>query len=512
MTFKRFEFWLVTLVILVQVAIVANHYYNNDYLWYLRENNNLPGINWWLATLGIRLGYILTINAVFVFQNFIVFGRFLERRKYNSVFVLTLLSLFFLFLSFNLLESFQSGQHTIPFFKGLIEFILVSYGVYLLYKLIRGIVLIYVKKVKVSPASPLKRKIIKEVVISFIIWFLIFIVVANANTGMYYTLFPFWVFWVPCSFFLIMLNVYLLIPHYEKENKGFSTFLINTFLVTLLLSFVFGVPFANGNFWGFTFFISTQLIISVPLAWFIYQSNKEKIQQLLFLKKELGRTTADLQFLRSQINPHFLFNALNTLYGTALQENSERTAVGIQKLGDMMRFMLHENVQETIPLEKEVEYLLNYISLQQLRTLHSDDIKIEVQLDDEDLQYRIAPMLLIPFVENAFKHGISLKEQSWIKISLSCKNDKLYFDVYNSIHSKKEADPEKDKSGIGLANVKQRLEMIYPEKHELIIRETASEFIVHLTVTFEPLKSPSANYSATSGEEPLMGIRSSQLQ
>ena len=208
------------------------------------------------------------------------------------------------------------------------------FGIFFVYSMLKKLVLNYGNG---EQKSHLKRKVIKEVLLSFIIWFVIFIVIANANGGMHNTLFPFWVFWVPCSFFLVMLNIYLLIPHYERENKGFSTYLINSFLLTLLLSFVFGVPFATGHFWDFTFFVSTQLIISVPLAWFIYQSNKEKIQELLSLKKELGRTTADLQFLRSQINPHFLFNALNTLYGTALQENSERTAVGIQKLGDIIR-------------------------------------------------------------------------------------------------------------------------------------------------------------------------------
>jgi LytS/YehU family sensor histidine kinase len=205
-------------------------------------------------------------------------------------------------------------------------------------------------------------------------------------------------------------------------------------------------------------------------------------EELFVLKQELGHSNANLDFLRTQINPHFLFNALNTLYGTALQEKSDRTAQGIQMLGDMMRFMLHENHQQKILLTREVEYLRNYIDLQLLRTSTSPNIVIEPKIEDLLEEKYIAPMLLIPFVENAFKHGISLKYKSWIRITLHCKNDKLYFDVYNSTHAKSEQDPEKDQSGIGLLNVKQRLSLLYPERHELITRETSEEFFVHLTL------------------------------
>jgi two-component system, LytTR family, sensor kinase len=151
-------------------------------------------------------------------------------------------------------------------------------------------------------------------------------------------------------------------------------------------------------------------------------------------------------------------------------------------LGDMMRFMLHENHQQKILLSREIEYLRNYIELQLLRTSTSPNILIETRIEDELTEKYIAPMLLIPFVENAFKHGVSLKHKSWIKITLHCDGNKLYFDVYNSTHARSEQDPEKDMSGIGLNNVKQRLELLYPNKQELIIRETPDEFFVHLTL------------------------------
>ena len=220
------------------------------------------------------------------------------------------------------------------------------------------------------------------------------------------------------------------------------------------------------------------IIVVTPVCWYVARNKDEKE----ILQTALGSSEANLGFLRSQINPHFLFNALNTLYGTALQENADRTGEGIQKLGDMMRFMLHENMQEKISLTREVDYLNNYIDLQKLRTSTSPDIIIQTNIEEQLNRLDISPMLLIPFVENAFKHGISLQQPSFINVSLHTKENVLYFDVNNSVHLKSEYDPEKMKSGIGLQNVKQRLALLYPKKHELIIRESAKEFFVHLTI------------------------------
>jgi len=165
-----------------------------------------------------------------------------------------------------------------------------------------------------------------------------------------------------------------------------------------------------------------------------------------------------------------------------LQENAERTSEGIQKLGDMMRFMLEENMQDKITLNREIDYIKNYISLQKLRTQTSNNIQIEISIDDRVNNLMISPMLLIPFIENAFKHGISLREKSHIKVSLNIDGNSLYFDVYNSIHPKMETDLEKYHNGIGLENVKQRLQLLYKKKHELIIRENINEYFIHLTV------------------------------
>jgi two-component system, LytTR family, sensor kinase len=234
----------------------------------------------------------------------------------------------------------------------------------------------------------------------------------------------------------------------------------------------FAVGFAN---------IVFQLAITTPLAWFVYKRYHRRKEELSILKKELGQSEASIDFLRTQINPHFLFNALNTLYGTALQEKADRTGEGIQRLGDMMRFMLAENNLERISLTRELDYLKNYITLQRLRTDTSSNIVIDTDLPSVVDNVTIPPMILIPFVENAFKHGISFLEPSYIKIALGLKNNILYFDVINSVHKKLDFDPEKSSGGIGLNNVKQRLALSYP-KHELVVRGTNKDFFIHLTL------------------------------
>ena len=298
--------------------------------------------------------------------------------------------------------------------------------------------------------------------------------------------------WCGVLFYGICLYWYLsftVIPEVRAKNLEQSDFFFKTAFIMVIsipvASLIMYIPLRriNAILYLGVFDAALGLFIVGPLTWLLYKYRNRRYRELQGLKTELGQSSANLDFLRSQINPHFLFNALNTLYGTALQENAERTGEGIQKLGDMMRFMLQENMQEKISLTREVDYLNNYIELQKLRTQISPDIVIQTEIDMEIKGLEIAPMLLIPFVENAFKHGISLRDPSHIKISLQTRDKVLYFDISNSIHPKNLNDPERDKSGIGLENVKQRLNLLYLGEHELSIRKSAKEFFIHLTVT-----------------------------
>lgn len=321
---------------------------------------------------------------------------------------------------------------------------------------------------------------------AFVLWMIsmFLLLIVNADPDIIAA----WGLIVLSGIILYLYSFYSLIPKSLSKKNPFRAYILKIFL--LLVIAVFPIVFLlimltidEETAFGISFFnVPFQLLITAPLCWILFKRQMRGNEEIYVLKKELGQSNASFDFLRSQINPHFLFNALNTIYGTAIQEKAERTSEGIEKLGDMMRFMLQENMQEKISLAREIEYLNNYISLQKLRTDPNPTVKIQTQIEHQVNSIQISPMLLIPFVENAFKHGISFREPSHININLETKDHTLYFDVHNTKHVKFENDPEKNKSGIGLKNVKQRLQLLYPAKHELIIRETGKEFFVHLTI------------------------------
>lgn len=322
--------------------------------------------------------------------------------------------------------------------------------------------------------TPLRR----DIYVAFVAWAILFSLINEVAIGI-----------LPAIPAYLYLSVRL-IPLVKRQDKGFTNYLMRVLLIAIVIGLVVFLIYVlminTSRVEKFALVIIAYAIFHVfivaPATWAIYHYRQSRNAELTGLKTALGQSSANLDFLRSQINPHFLFNALNTLYGTSIQENAERTGEGIQKLGDMMRFMLHENMQEKISLMREVDYLKNYIDLQKLRTHTSPEIVIQTEIEESVNGLQIAPMLLIPFVENAFKHGISLREPSHIKITLHTEGVKLFFDVYNSVHPKTGIDPEKNHTGIGLENVKQRLQLLYPDRHELMIRETTKEFFVHLTV------------------------------
>ncbi|HKL66288.1 MAG TPA: histidine kinase, partial [Bacteroidales bacterium] len=195
----------------------------------------------------------------------------------------------------------------------------------------------------------------------------------------------------------------------------------------------------------------------------------------LFRQKE-----AELIHLRSQVNPHFLFNSLNTIYSYALKEKNDSTAKPISRLANLMRFMIDDMDKEYIPVTREAEYIEDYVQLQLIRSSVKHDIKINLDIDNDEA--KIAPMLLIPFVENAFKHGINPGKKSILKIDLLTTGNGIQFVIENEI-TRGSHEFEKEKGfGIGIENVKKRLEYIYPGKHNLSIAETADCFIVILDI------------------------------
>ncbi|RXF71678.1 sensor histidine kinase [Arcticibacter tournemirensis] len=335
------------------------------------------------------------------------------------------------------------------------------------------------------------RMVTRNGIAAFVLWMIsmFLLLLADADKGVLVV----WLVIIPFGICLYWYSFYAFIPDSLKKKQPLLSYYFRVLLVLLVslvpLFLIIGIAANEMSLAAMivAFNAPFQLLITAPLSWMVYRWQRQDQEEIATLKTALGQSNANFDFLRSQINPHFLFNALNTIYGTALQEKAERTSEGVERLGEMMRFMLQENMQEKIPLAREIEYLNNYISLQKLRVDQNQEtgisIRSEIERPVEPLQ--IAPMLLIPFVENAFKHGISLREASYITISLQLRDRKLYFDVTNSIHRKADDDPERNKGGIGLNNVRQRLKLLYGEKHELIVRETVHEFFVHLTVQLD---------------------------
>jgi two-component system, LytTR family, sensor kinase len=319
---------------------------------------------------------------------------------------------------------------------------------------------------------------------ALVLWLMSMFILAIAEAGP--AVLVGWGLTAPLGILLYMYSSYTLIPAALKKRRSSMHYMLRVLLLMAILFFplfLFAVLTTQKEDLATSIAalnVTIQILITAPLSWVLYKRQLKGREEIQVLEKELTQSTANLDFLRSQINPHFLFNALNNIYGMAIMENAERTSEGIQKLSDMMRFMLQENMQERISLSSEINYLNNYISLQNLRTDANPRVQVETHIQETDIVYQVAPMLLIPFVENAFKHGISFREPSRISISLEIKDKTLYFDVYNTIHAKPASDPEKFKSGIGLDNVRQRLQLLYPKSHELTIRETNKEYFVHL--------------------------------
>ncbi|MBQ4819426.1 histidine kinase [Aquimarina sp. MMG016] len=194
---------------------------------------------------------------------------------------------------------------------------------------------------------------------------------------------------------------------------------------------------------------------------------------------EAQRTETELQFLKAQLNPHFLFNSLNSVY-SLVRNKSNDAPEAVLTLSELMRYMLYEANQEIVPLIKEIEYIKNYVTLQRLRLSNSEDVKISIKGQYE--KKKIYPLLLISFIENAFKYGTDFKGVTDIDIKIQIIENNLMFKVSNVIGVYRK---NKDSSGVGLSNIQNRLELLYPDSHTLEIKEENARYIVELELILE---------------------------
>lgn len=218
---------------------------------------------------------------------------------------------------------------------------------------------------------------------------------------------------------------------------------------------------------GYNFFeFSIVLTFALLLRFF----NRWKATQQEKLRTELS-------YLKAQINPHFLFNALNGIYSQAIDENADKTANAIVTLSGMMRYIITESHVDKVSLEKELTYINSYIHLQHIRLSETADIDYTQHVSNQEAL--IAPMVLIPFIENAFKYGVNPEKKSYIRVSITLKDNTLLLEVFNF----KVSNPNMDESnGLGVFNAVQRLQFVYPGKHQLLMKETETDYLVSLSI------------------------------
>ncbi|PWS27575.1 hypothetical protein DHW03_08265 [Pedobacter yonginense] len=290
---------------------------------------------------------------------------------------------------------------------------------------------------------------------------------------------------------LFYINYIFLIPSLIKKRKKYWLYIISFFLLIIGGTFIKTViavlnpaelltytmngkeheftvnQFAINSVFSAGFFLICSCIIKFTIDWF----SNERIQRNL----ESERREMELQFLKSQLNPHFLFNSLNNIYSLAYQK-SDKTADAIMKLSEIMRYMIYESNTPTVALSKEVDYLTNYIELQKIR--FKDGAFVELSLNGEIDNQKIVPLMLISFVENAFKHGVVNDPAEPVKINIIANQKILHFSVIN-----KKSQQNKDaQGGVGLTNVERRLQLVYPDRYKLNVVNSATHYTCELMI------------------------------
>jgi two-component system, LytTR family, sensor kinase len=220
------------------------------------------------------------------------------------------------------------------------------------------------------------------------------------------------------------------------------------------------------------------VILGISIAYFFLKEwAKSELKQT---QLQANQFSTEIKFLKSQINPHFLFNTLNNLFSMAQKKDNDELADGISKLSGMMRYMLYDSNAESVSLSTEITYLEEFITLNKLRYT-GEEVNVEFSYPSPTSGVSIAPMLFIPFVENAFKHGVSIGHASTITISIEISRETMIFVCKNTKYSKPKSMAI-EKSGIGLENIKRRLELLYAGKYLLQITETGEKYTVHLEI------------------------------
>ncbi|NDV66733.1 sensor histidine kinase [Bacteroides sp. 224] len=299
---------------------------------------------------------------------------------------------------------------------------------------------------------------------------------------------------VPITFIIVFyINYFFLIPRYLFRERTYTYILYNLLLIIITSSFLhlwhttmapsFKVINNPGpRFPGWFFFVRdiVSLGFAIGLSAIIRISRRWTKIEAARREAEKSRTEAELKNLRNQLNPHFLLNTLNNIYAL-ISFDTDKAQQAVQELSKLLRYMLYDNQQNYVPLSKEADFIRNYIELMRIRLSSNVTLKTEIGIN-KNSRTLVAPLLFISLIENAFKHGISPTEPSYIHISLFEEGEKVTCEIINSNFPKSYQD--KSGSGIGLPQVSKRLELLYPNQYtwEKYVSEEGKKYISRLQI------------------------------
>ena len=287
---------------------------------------------------------------------------------------------------------------------------------------------------------------------------------------------------------IVYVNIFYLFPKFMNTGK------ISTYLTLLFASVLMITPLKTLTFYGID-------AVDTTMAIFMEKNIKRYFLSIFFMacassiykiindwaqqrreKVDLQRQTlrSELNFLRSQINPHFLFNTLNSLYALTLKKSDKAPEI-VLRLSEMMRYMLYECNERYVPLEKEINYIENYLELEKIR--HKGKCDISFDMIGEVGNQTIAPLLFIPFIENSFKHGLNSQIiDGYVDIIMNIKDESINMNIKNSKSQSKPKAPSKISGGVGLVNVKRRLNLLYADEYQLNIKDNPNEYAVNIDI------------------------------
>lgn len=280
-----------------------------------------------------------------------------------------------------------------------------------------------------------------------------------------------------------LVNTFIFIPAFAKRKRWLFYFLsvAAALLVSEIIRFILNSS-DNSEIFGAQNIVLT-FVIAMIVSW-LYVLARDwiiNISEIERLRSE--KLSTELAFLKTQVDPHFLFNTLNSIYALSLEEDSPKTADSIIKLSTLMRYNLHDSDAGFINIDKEIDYFEKYIELQKLRLDQNNKIILKMNYDKEKSQeFKIAPLLLIPFIENVFKHGVSQTVETEIVISISIFNGYIELKTENTLL--KESD-NSGRNGIGLLNVKKRLDLLYNDQYVLISEKRGKKYITNLRINLK---------------------------